>query len=342
MDVVRPEEIDLGVLIQEGVTLLREDMERHPSLDPNRPYREKNAYFIRTQAQANRLFILRLPWVAELYFRRMLDEILEYERASGKHFNKGMVYANLGIAQITTGKFDAGIAHLLTADWEDRDFVHDDHDILNTHLWQQFERPYVFDYLIGLNNNPDAALSFTIDEDFLDGLFGGMDKQDRIFLEGTIWALRENLRQNAVHSNVYTRGRLYSGLKDVCLLMESLLRRKQVQDGTIAAGTRDMLGGLLANTLAGQNIGYPQQDLSSSANDLQEFVNNLENILNNANSTESRRIYCLHLVRNFTGHHFDLSETITSPSGLSFFDMYETVLVNVLSVLLYFEHIDAI
>lgn len=337
-----PEKIDVDALIQQGLALLREDMERYPSFDPTRPYDEKNAYFARTQELGHPLFPLRSFWVAELYYAAMLDAILAYEQASGKHFNKGMVYANLGIAQMVIGKVDAGIAHLLTADVEDAPFVHDDHGILNSRLWRQFERPYVFDYFISFNGDPNAALSFTVNEQFLDDLFRGMEKQDRLFLECTIWALRENLGQNGLCPNVYTWGQLYSGLKDLCLLTESLLRKRQIQDGTIAHAARITLGGLLQNALSGQSIGYPQNGLSTSANDLQEFVNNLENILTNANNAELRRVYCLHLVRNFTGHHFDPSDRVTSPDGRTFFDMYESALVNALSAILYFKHINAI
>ncbi len=351
MSTIEPQRVDVDDLIQQGLTLLREDMERYDSFDPTRDYDEKNAYFLRAQELGDPLLGWRQYDIAERFFGTMLRSIPDYERASGKHFNKGIVYAYVGIVQIASGKLDTGIAHLLTADWEDRDFIPKvGHGILNTHLWQQFERPMIFDYLIGFSSNPDAALGFIIDEDFLVDLFQGMEKQDRIFLEGTIWALRENLRQDEVCSNVYTWGQLYSGLKDLCLLTETLLRKRQIQDGVISARDRIMLGddrrrrrpGLLTNALTGQSIGYPQSDLSTSANDLQEFVDNLENILTNANNAELRRVYCLHLVRNFTGHHFDLSDRVTSPGSRTFFDMYEVVLVNVLSAILYFEFINAI
>jgi hypothetical protein len=253
-----------------------------------------------------------------------------------------MVYANLGIAQMAIGKFDFGIAHLLTADEEDLPFVQDSHGILNTHLWEQFERPRIFSYLIDFSKNPDADLDFTVDEAFLSELFRQMDQQDRMFLEGTIWALRDNLGLNYVSPNVYTRGRLYSGLKDICLLTETLLRKKQKAASYITLGGRGKTPGLVTNALKGKEIDYPQDGLNPVANNIKEFLNNLEQILNDATSAEVRRIYCLLLARNFTGHHFDLSGTATSPNGRTFFDIYETVLTNILSAVLYFKHINAI
>ena len=342
MEAVDSGKIDVDGLIEQGLAMLREDMECHGSFDPTRPYDEKNAYFVRTQELGNSLFRPGLHWVAEHYFGTTLRDILDYEQESGKRFNKGMVYANLGISQVAIGKLDAGIAHLLAADQEDCPFVRDPHGILNTRLWQQFERRRIFDYLIEFNNNPDATLSFAVDADSLDDLFRALDLQDRIFLEGTIWALQDNLQQDGVCSNVYTWGQLYSGLKDLCLLTESLLRKRQIQDRRITNATRITLGNLLQNALAGLGIGYPQDGLSTSANDLQEFVDNLEGILNNANSADLRRVYCLHLVRNFTGHHFDPSDTAISVGGQSFFDMFELALMNILSAILYFKHINAI
>ncbi|MFH0803114.1 MAG: hypothetical protein V2A78_12125 [bacterium] len=342
LDTDRTNKIDIQGLIQEGLALLRANMASHPSFDPNRPYEEKNAYFVELAQRGEQLFWGGLHWVAELYFKTLLREILNYEHQNHKRFNKGMVYANLGIAQMAIGKLDAGIANLLMADEEDRPFVSEPHGILNTRLWEQFEQPIIVDYLTGFNSNSDASLNFLVDKAFIKKLFVEMDLQNRVFLEGTIWTLKDNLQLNDLVPNVYTWGRLYSGLKDLCLLTEALLRKKQIADATIKSGSQCMLAKLLNNALSNQNIGYPQSGLNANANSLQEFVNNLEAILNNAKSPEIRRTYCLLIVRNFTGHHFDLSEKIISPSGKSFFDMYAPSLTNILSAVLYFKHINVI
>lgn len=331
--------IDVNAFISEGKRLLKANLESCPSFDLTAPYEEKNKYFDELAQRGNALFEGGSYWLAELYFRELLDEIIAHEQECNKSLNKGMAYANLAVAEMANGKFDVGIADLLTADEEDRPFVQDPHGILNTRLWEQFENPQVFDYLILLTNDPRADLGFTVDKAFLGALFRGMDQQDRIFCEATVWMLRNNLRQNQVSSNVYSRGRLYSGLKDLCLLTESLLRKKQVADGTIEPSSRIMLGSLLKNALSNKEINYPQDNLKTSANDLQELVNGLEYILDNAVNAELRCVYCLHLVRNFTGHHFDLSETATSPRGGTFFGMYETSLTSVLCAIMYFKHI---
>lgn len=336
-------QIDIQAFIQEGMNLLQENMESYPSFDPTRPYEEKNAYFMELAQRGEEIFFQReLHWFAEIYFKTLLDEILNYEETHDKHFNKGMVYANLGISQMALGKVDAGIAHILAADEEDRPFVQDPHGILNTRLWRQFERQIITDYLIDFNQDANVRLNFQIDNSFLEDFLTSMDLQDRLFFEGTIWALRDNMRQNQLVPNAYTRGRLFSGVKDMCLLTEAMLRRHQVLAGVIQEDDRVMLGQLLTNALSNQNIGYPQAGLNTGANNSRDFVNNLENIFTNSNSPEILKIYCLWLVRNFTGHHFDLSETIVSQNGNSFFDMYERALKNIVSALLYLRNINAI
>ena len=335
--------VDIDALISENVTLLKENLERYPSFDPTKPYNEKNEYFIELSRRGGELFSQGLHWAAELYFAALLEVIVDYEQIHNKSFNKGMAYANLGIAQMAIGKFDAGIAHLLTAGEEDRPIV-PDYDILNTHLWLQFENSKIFDYLVNLNTNPDAGLGFTVNKTFLSNLVWGMEQQDRIFFEGTIWILQDNLHQHQLSSNVYTRGRLYSGLKDLCLLTESLLRKKQIANGKITTTSSDTLYDLIIKGPGSQGLRFPQNKLQTKAKagNIQEFLNNLEYILQKTASAQLRHVYCLYLVRNFTGHHFDLSETVKSPNGKTFFDMYEVTLTNILSAIMYFKHTNSI
>lgn len=329
--------------LQNAVDMLQRNLDLYPAFDTSKSYSEKNQYFVELAELGERcLMMVGKISAAETYFDKLKKVILKFEQDNNKVFNKGMVYADLGIAQIANHKLDAGVAHLLAADEEDRPFVHDPHGILNTNLWRQFERPNVFRFLIALNNQPDSNLRFQVGEAFLDRFFASMAFQDRLFLEATIWALYDNLSINQLLPNTYTRGKLYSGIKDLCLLTESLLRKHQIALGLIQANKQVMLGSLLASALGNKKINYPQVSSTSRANNLQDFVNNLEIILSNGDSPELRRISCLHLIRNFTGHHFDLADSIVSPSGKSFFDMYDRSLVNVLSAILYLYDIGEI
>jgi len=89
-----------ATICRSGLEWLNDDMEMNAPFDPNQLYDEKNRYFGRAVTPG--LVFLRTGQygTAEIYFKKMLERILEYERAKGKKFNKGMVYANLGIAQM--------------------------------------------------------------------------------------------------------------------------------------------------------------------------------------------------------------------------------------------------
>jgi len=321
--------------IQRGLNLLQEDMDKFPSFDPTKSYDEKNRYFIRTAKYGLWTLNEGYGWIADVFFRTMLDEILVYEQRSNKKFNKGMVYAILGISQIAQGKFDAGIAHLLTAEWEDREVDPQGHSILNTDNWGQFERKIV-DYFISFATKPNTNLGFTVDDVFLKKTFENMGNTDRIFLQATILALLDNIQQNIVRPNNFTYGRLYSGLRDICLMIESLLRKKQRLNAT----TNTTLYNLLQDALAKDNIQYPQKTLNKSwsADNLKSFLDRLEEILSQSETVELRRAHCIHLIRNFTGHNFDIQEHIVSTKGnKSFGDLFESALENVMASFLYFS-----
>ncbi len=165
----RPAQTDFNAFMQNAVETLRKNMDAYPAFDPLRPYEEKNQYFLELASMGETILKRTRNYPAgEIFFSVLKKEILDYERANNKVFNKGMVYADLGIALIANGKLDAGVAHLLAADEEDRPFVHDAHGILNSPLWRQFERPVIFDYLTGFNTDPNAGLNFQVDEAFLE------------------------------------------------------------------------------------------------------------------------------------------------------------------------------
>ena len=74
------------------------------SFDPNNPYKdynEKNIYFNAANNTCLGTFWQTEQFgLAELYYEDMLRIINDYEKKNNCNFNKGMLYANLGISKI--------------------------------------------------------------------------------------------------------------------------------------------------------------------------------------------------------------------------------------------------
>jgi hypothetical protein len=357
MDNKQPGEITVRAMreavssINEGIMALVNGMKEDPGYDNSCGYDAKNTYFARCEEIGRPLFDVNRSHLgeldvnlevqfygfAELYHNTMLQCILAYEQKSGKHFNKGMVYGNLGVAQIANGKLDEGIASLLTADYKDRDFINrDPHHILNEGLWGQFEKPRLFPYIKQLTDKPCLVMGAIIDDAFLEGFMSSIELQDRLVLEGSIWAVQDDLRLDRFFSGVHTKSRLLSELRDICWLIESLLRRGGPGTSYVKTNPRAGIQNLLCSAVGGRGVSFPSESLSCTADDTQDFVNCLETVLTAKVKTEVRVLHCLALVRNYTAHHFDPAPTP------DWFGRYEEVLGLVLSTMFYLKNIKAL
>ncbi len=334
-------------LLMEGRRVLLEDMEHFPSYDAARPYQQKNWYYKRCEEMGHDLLqqlpffvrqdgsVVRIQYahLGELFNQLMLEWIREYETRTGKVFNKGMVYGNLGVCQIATGKIQEGIASLLNADYQDREHTglsKNVHNILNGILWQQFERPNVFNYVIQIAGQLASSLRITLDRATLQTLVGRLSLENRLLLESQVWAASRSLRHAAMpHSNIVYRTQLLSALSSVCWMIESLLRDK------FGPGT---LHPLLCKAVKGKKTGYENSKLQCSASCTREFVGNLRGILATKVSPEERVLCCLRLCRNYTHHQFDPKPS-ANQDWLSYF---EDAFALVLAAMFYLDSIGAL
>lgn len=332
----------IGQDIQDGYEALKIGIRDNPSFTVEAGYEAKNTYFLKTQGIGSKFFRAGSFWAAEMYYRQMLNNTFGLEEAAGKHFNKGMAFANLGIAEIALGKHEIGIAHLLTAEREDRP-VDPNFRILDSRLWQQFET-HIFSYLFKFNDDVDVIewnkkhrkTQLIVDQNFLETFLRSLSVEDRIFLEGTLLALLYSHSISERASNPYSLGRQYSSLKDVCLLIETLLRKNQKPQKY-----KDF-SKLLKFAIAGKKCNIDGLGDSTFAWSLKDFLEKLEALAKEV-SYERRWLCHLLLVRNFTGHHFDVTDGVLSPTNQPFFpNLYEAALRNVLLALLYLIHIGAL
>ncbi|WP_338461431.1 hypothetical protein VZH09_10385 [Synechococcus elongatus IITB7] len=337
---------DLDCIISNEISALRRNLETFPSFDPTLPYEDKDAYIQEPIQIGNYLLTYaKLYQKAEEYFDRLIQEIKAFESESGKTFRlKGMVYANLGIAQIIGKNFDQGIAHLLLACEEDKAFNRSPHGILESDLWRQFENQYVFPLFVSLNTTRAARLSFSVNEAFIEDMLRYLDLEHRLLLEVTIFSICENLKFNRFKKNKYTQVKVYTLLRDLCVLIEALLRKRYLvkYPNGLEAGS---LYKLLQFNLSARSFRFDDSSLvgKNRAQDIQGFLDNLDFIFKSTEDSVVKQCFCLSLTRNFTGHHLDISNEIRSESSqFALSDIYETIIVNLLAVLLYFYTVNAV
>jgi hypothetical protein len=126
------------------------DVDHKPPFDslgrtPSYPYGEKDHYV----RASNNLWYLTMwrfyPSLNEMYYSLLLSEVKAFEKTQSFAFNKGMIYANLGVAQSAQMKLDEGFANILKALIEDSPYSENtpEYNLRRRHLFTQFEILYV-------------------------------------------------------------------------------------------------------------------------------------------------------------------------------------------------------
>jgi hypothetical protein len=271
--------------------------------DPYDPYDAKDFYFLAT----NEIFVRDLkkhisPWrilpssIGEIYYETMLHRIKEYENEiknlhnSEYHFNKGMVYANLGVMQAAQRKIDEGFANIRKALDEDQGYLTPQAQkgaMFQRDLFSQFERDYVKKELftivvkLGIQSETDAS-------SYVDRFLDYLKTDQRIFFDYDFARIMQNIDIWRDKENRFTSNRLLAYTQDLCLFAEDLLKKKRVRG--------NMLGSLLEN-----GFGIHDQR-NCGANSLKELGKNLRFHLKETN-LQIRCLKILLTLRNFSSHN---------------------------------------
>jgi hypothetical protein len=268
------------------------------SYDPDNPYDDydcKNMYF----SAANDLCQYSL-WqhglydFSEKYYQTMLLTIKQFEKDNTYNHNKGMVYANLGIAQAVQGRIDEGFANILKALDEDRGYLQKGknpaQEIFDSRLFTQLEKTIVLDSLekrLASLRSEEATCPSA--KDFLKSL---SDPDQRIFFEYTYAKIMDNHEVWKEKPNRFSANRMLAYLQDMCLFAEDLIKKK---------GYSGMLNSLISSAFSGIDLAGCGADSYRDLND------KLEKMYAETNKRD-KALRMLLTLRNFSSHNISSGE----------------------------------
>lgn len=313
-------------LLEANKSILIEDMEKSESFNPEAEYGEKNIYFNRANQVGLRLIIEGFPNIAEIYYNNLLNIILEFESSNPKSFNKGIVYANLGIAQMAINKFNEGLPNLIKANQEDKAFKDVSHKfgLFDSRLYKQFENK-TFEMIHQDLNFFAGQKGITITEDDILNFLSSLDVESRLFITTIIRELKQNLTILNNNENRFTRILLFSNLKDLCLFIENYFKNI-IENNLTLPNNKDLYNfiNVIFNSKPWWSELQQQWNLTRSAN-INDFEKNLQNISNKENM-DIRRLLYLGCVRNFSAHYFNVESYFL-------FSNFEAIYKNILGAI---------
>jgi len=301
------------------------ETDKKPSFDienPPYPYGEKNLYINASNNLCFSSMWKKVPMaLCEIYYGELLKETkikeAEISRKINEQyfFNKGIAYANLGVAQTSQMKLDEGIANILKALDEDRGYSKGskpEFDLFRRNLFSQFESwviDHLFTYISKMSEiNIDDVKKFI--EDFLEFL----SSDQRAFFDYTFMRIIQNLSIWNEKENRFTSGRLLAYIQDLCLFGEDLLKTKGFS-GTLNPMISTAFKGIALNNCGGGS--------------LEDLNDNLISHFKEPN-LKHRCLKILLTLRNFSSHNIAGGD-----SKDFFYKNYKDILLHVLQAIVY-------
>jgi len=323
--------INLEFIIRNGIVILKKGINQARQFDPENPfqnYNEKNEYF----NDANEICQFSL-WklgfydLCERYYAIMLREIRKYEQENDTNFNKGMVYANLGVSQVAQGKIDEGFANILKAHMEDEPYHRTDpKSVFTNPLYLQFENN-IKAFIRRHSDLYQQEETREIDEEFIEGLISYLDTDSRILFISLVEKIQRNLEILKDKDNRFTRLKILLCLRDLCLSVENALKIRNSLTGNL----KTLLDTLFSTTSGRQRDPwkpiFDTEYMFTSSNNVNEFEKKLRAIFT-IGDNKARRLLICSAVRNFSSHNLDVGNDYV-------FNNVENIFKNILSTIFF-------
>jgi hypothetical protein len=209
------------------------NVDKKPSFDPTTrpppyPYGEKNLYINASNNLWQAAMWRSYSSISEIYYSTLLEKIKEFKKKNdGFDFNKGIVYANLGVAQSAQMKLDEGYANILKALMDDYPYsdTYPESSVWKSPLFVQFEKHYVTIPLQAIISQLGMPQIHSADS-FIEGFFNSLSNDQRTFFEYTFARIKQNKDIWNERENSLTANRLLAYTQDLCLFNEDFLKSK--------------------------------------------------------------------------------------------------------------------
>lgn len=262
-------------------------------------------------------------------YSHMSNTIQQVESKEKRNIHNGLALFNMGIAQTNLGNVEEGITNILRALEEDnKTFGKAAASMPASKLLEDYIANIAKDISTNYINDIQKGLKNPLNDPIR--IVKVLDLGEQLFLSRILRS-----RSISFLGDINSRTTLFDALRDLCLLIEVVLRRK--------SGRANMLGGLIINIFNSKpwiaNTNFIQildNGNTTSASTPQDFEQNLKAISTSLYGQDSERNFlmkiflaCL-LVRNFTSHHFDLNITLLTSKN-----EYDSVFKQVMYSLIY-------
>lgn len=255
-------------------------------------------------------------------YNALLDIIKKFEKNEDFHFNKGIVYGNLGVAQSNQMKIDEGFSNILKALIEDSQYLTNnkpEYDFFNRDLFIQFEDAYVIKKLQNIISNINITKINTT-EQLVISFITSLNNDQRVFFDYTFARIIQNLESWKDKENSFSANRLLAYTQDLCLFNEDILKCR-FTPSELSTKLYWTLSNLIEKKFSGVNI----QGCSVNT------MNDLSNCLNTELSKQVQPEKCLRtllILRNFSSHNIS-----SGTSKDCFYMRYEEILAEIIQAM---------
>jgi len=294
----------LDFLLQYGIWRLDfgmyhwKNVDKKPSFDPAAkpppyPYDDKNLYV----NASNNLWQISMwayyPSISEIYYSILLGKIKDFKKTNGNFdFNKGIVYANLGVAQSAQMKLDEGFSNILKALQEDSNYSAStaEDNLHRSRLFTQFEDKYVKEPLMGIVSQLGIA-NIPPPETFVNNFLESLNNDQRAFFDYTFANIMRSWEIWKEKENGFTANRLLAYTQDFCLFNEDFLKSKFLNPNS---------GWLLDDLI--REAGFSVNLSGCGATKMVDLDRKLPQELSNSSQT-SKCLRILLTIRNYSSHN---------------------------------------